>query len=336
MDEPTAVLTNRETDILLAQIERLRAAGTAVLYTSHKLGEVSRIADRITVLRDGHHILTAPATDLDVDRMATAMVGREMTDLFPARARPQDETVLEVRGLSVPGRVQDASFSLRRGEVLGFAGLVGAGRTELMEGIVGLRPATGQVLVHGTPLKPGSVLAAREAGLVYLTEDRKEKGLLLGKSLTENLTILALDKFARIRIDTRAEDRALDRAIAEFDIRVNDRAMTAGSLSGGNQQKLLLAKTMLAAPDIVIIDEPTRGIDIGTKQQIYGFIADLAAAGKSVIVVSSELPEVIGLAGRVVVMASGRIAGELSGPKITEDAILRLAMELGEERTGTA
>lgn len=336
MDEPTAVLTNRETDILLAQIERLRAAGTAVLYTSHKLGEVSRIADRITVLRDGHHILTAPAADLDVDRMATAMVGREMTDLFPARARPQDETVLEVRGLSVPGRVQDASFSLRRGEVLGFAGLVGAGRTELMEGIVGLRPASGQVLVHGTPLKPGSVLAAREAGLVYLTEDRKEKGLLLGKSLTENLTILALDKFARIRIDTRAEDRALDRAIAEFDIRVNDRAMTAGSLSGGNQQKLLLAKTMLAAPDIVIIDEPTRGIDIGTKQQIYGFIADLAAAGKSVIVVSSELPEVIGLAGRVVVMASGRIAGELSGPKITEDAILRLAMELGEKRIGTA
>src|SRR5690606_23803699 len=131
-------------------------------------GEVSRIADRITVLRDGHHILTAPAADLDVDRMATAMVGREMTDLFPARARPQDETVLEVRGLSVPGRVQDASFSLRRGEVLGFAGLVGAGRTELMEGIVGLRPATGQILVHGTPLKPGSVLAAREAGLVYL------------------------------------------------------------------------------------------------------------------------------------------------------------------------
>lgn len=330
MDEPTAVLTGRETDVLLDQIERLKGQGAAILYTSHKLDEVARIADRVTVLRDGDHIVTRSAEGFTEHAMAEAMVGRELSDLFPAKPVPQDDVVLEVEGLSVPGHVRDASFTLRRGEVLGFAGLVGAGRTELMEGIVGLRPASGTVRVNGTPIKSGSVRAARQAGLVYLTEDRKEKGLLLGKTLTENLTLLALDRFGRFAIDKRAEDQALSDAISEFDIRVKDRGMLAGSLSGGNQQKLLLAKTMLAEPQIVIIDEPTRGIDIGTKQQIYDFIAALAAAGKSVIVVSSELPEVIGLSTRVVVMGRGHIAGELSGPQITEDAILRRAMGVNE------
>lgn len=328
MDEPTAVLTNRETDILLEQIDRLRAQGTAILYTSHKLDEVRRIADRVTVLRDGHRVADATAGELDEHQMAEAMVGRELSDLFPDKSAPAEDVVLEVEGLTVPGRVKDASFRLRRGEVLGFAGLVGAGRTELMEGVVGLRPATGSVKVKGKPLKPGSVEAAREAGLVYLTEDRKEKGLLLGHNLRENLTLLALGRFTRLTIDRNAEDEALTRAIREFDIRAGDREMTAGSLSGGNQQKLLLAKTMLAEPDIVIIDEPTRGIDIGTKQQIYDFIAGLTEQGKSVIVISSELPEVIGLASRVAVMSAGRIAGELEGDQIGEDAILRLAMGL--------
>ena len=331
MDEPTAVLTGRETDILLDQIDRLRASGTAILYTSHKLDEVARISDRVTVLRDGHVTLQAPTRDLNQHRMAEAMVGRELSDLFPAKTAPGAETVLEVKDLAVPGHVEGASFTLRRGEVLGFAGLVGAGRTELMEGLVGLRPSTGRVRVMGRALPPGSVRAAREAGLVYLTEDRKEKGLLLGKGLRENLTLLALDRFTKLRIDRRAEETALDRAIETFDIRAGDREMAAGNLSGGNQQKLLLAKTMLAEPEIVIIDEPTRGIDIGTKQQIYAFIRDLAASGKSVIVVSSELPEVIGLSDRVCVMARGRIAGEVAGEDITEAAILRLAMGYDEE-----
>ncbi|MGR3465613.1 sugar ABC transporter ATP-binding protein [Limimaricola sp.] len=331
MDEPTAVLTGRETDILLDQIDRLRASGTAILYTSHKLDEVARISDRVTVLRDGHVTLQAPTGDLSQRRMAEAMVGRELSDLFPPKTDPGAETVLEVADLAVPGHVEAASFTLRRGEVLGFAGLVGAGRTELMEGLVGLRPATGHVRIMGKALPPRSVRAAREAGLVYLTEDRKEKGLLLGKNLRENLTLLALDRFTKLRIDRRAEEAALDRAIKTFDIRAGDREMAAGTLSGGNQQKLLLAKTMLAEPEIVVIDEPTRGIDIGTKQQIYAFIRDLAASGKSVIVVSSELPEVIGLSDRVCVMARGRIAGELAGARITEAAILRLAMGYDEE-----
>ncbi|WP_158969579.1 sugar ABC transporter ATP-binding protein [Chachezhania sediminis] len=330
MDEPTAVLTGRETDVLLDQIARLKAHGTAILYTSHKLDEIARIADRVTVLRDGSHITTRPAKGFSEHAMAETMVGRELTDLFPDKPPHADDVVLEVRGMTVPGKVRDASFTLRKGEVLGFAGLVGAGRTELMEGVVGLRPASGTVTVNGKAIRTGSVLAARQAGLVYLTEDRKDKGLLLGKSLTENLTLLALDKFGTVTIDKRAEDDALTQAIEDFDIRVKDRDMVAGSLSGGNQQKLLLAKTMLADPQIVIIDEPTRGIDIGTKQQIYDFIAALARAGKSVIVISSELPEVIGLASRVVVMGRGHIAGELTGDEITEDAILRRAMGVGE------
>ena len=327
MDEPTAVLTARETDTLLELIDRLRAEGTAILYTSHKLDEVARIADRVTVLRDGRKVLEAPAAGLSADAMAEAMVGRELSDLFPPRRPGGEDIVLEVRGLRVEGLAGEAGFSLRRGEVLGFAGLVGSGRTELMEGIVGLRPATGEVLVEGAPIAPGSVLAARRAGLVYLTEDRKEKGLLLGKNLRENLTLLALDRFSsRGLIDGEAEEAALDRAFSEFDIRAGDRTMAAGNLSGGNQQKLLLAKIMLAEPGIVIIDEPTRGIDIGTKQQIYGFIRKLADGGRSVIVVSSELTEVIGLASRVVVMAAGRIAGTLEGEAVNESAIVRLAM----------
>ena len=330
MDEPTAVLTSRETDVLLEQIRRLKAQGTAILYTSHKLDEIATIADQVTVLRDGTHIVTRPAEGFTEHAMAEAMVGRELSDLFPDKPAASNDVVLEVEGLTVPGHVRNASFKLHRGEVLGFAGLVGAGRTELMEGLVGLRPSRGTVRVNGSPLKPGSVLAAREAGLVYLTEDRKEKGLLLGKTLTENLTLLALDKFGRLTIDKRAESEALTAAIREFDIRAGNRDMPAGSLSGGNQQKLLLAKTMLAEPQIVIIDEPTRGIDIGTKQQIYDFIAGLAKQGKSIIVVSSELPEVIGLSSRVVVMRQGETAGELTGNQITEDAILRRAMGVRE------
>ncbi len=330
MDEPSAVLTNREAHVLFEQIERLRDAGTAILYTSHKLDEIGRIADRVTVLRDGHVVRHAAAGEMDEDAMAAAMVGREVTDLFPPKrpAATDAPTVLEVRGVSVPGLVEQASFELRRGEILGFAGLVGAGRTELMEALVGLRARTGEVRVKGAALAPDSVRKARRAGLVYLTEDRKAHGLLLTKSLRENLTLLALDRFSNVIIDRRAEDAALDDAIREFDIRAPGRDIAVGNLSGGNQQKLLVAKTMLAEPDIVIIDEPTRGIDIGTKQQMYGFINRLAEAGRSVIVISSEMAEVIGLASRVVVMRAGRIAGELEGDEVGEDAIVRLAMGL--------
>src|SRR5690606_8429314 len=329
MDEPTAVLTTREANVLFRQIERLKAKGTAILYTSHKLDEVAQIADRITVFRDGSRVAVAGAGEMSEDQMAQAMVGRELSNLFPPKVvPPAAETVLSVSSFSVGNIVKDASFDLRRGEILGFAGLVGAGRTELMEGLIGVRDGSGRVEINGQPVAIRTVGDARRAGLVYLTEDRKGRGLLLGKGMRENLTLLALDRFGRYAIDHKREDEALTRAIAEFDVRAPTRDVAVGNLSGGNQQKLLLAKTMLAEPDIVIIDEPTRGIDIGTKQQIYNFIQKLAASGKSIIMISSEMAEVIGLSHRVVVMRSGRVTGILSGDQINEDLIVRHAMGL--------
>lgn len=329
MDEPTAVLTNREAAVLFRQIERLKARGTAILYTSHKLDEVARIADRVSVFRDGSLVAHAMAGEMNEDAMAQAMVGRELSNLFPPKSAPTGgDTVLSVRNLSVGDVVRDASFDLRRGEILGFSGLVGAGRTELMEGLIGVREARGAVEIAGRPASIGSVRDARRLGIVYLTEDRKGRGLLLTKGMRENLTLLALDRFGRVTIDKKAEEAALDGAIAEFDVRAPTRQVVVGNLSGGNQQKLLLAKTMLAEPDIVIIDEPTRGIDIGTKQQIYGFIHRLATAGKSVVVISSEMAEIIGLSHRVVVMRAGRVTGILEGQDINEDTIVRHAMGL--------
>lgn len=336
MDEPTASLTRRESDILFRQVERLRRAGVGILFTSHKLDEVAAIADRVTVLRDGKRVLTAPAAELDEHAMATAMVGRELSDLFPPkRPAAAAEPVLELADFTVPGHVTGAGFTLAPGEILGFAGLVGSGRTELMEGLVGLRPARGRLRLDGQEVRIGSLAEARALGLAYLTEDRKDCGLLLNQPMRENLTLLALDRFGGVLIDRRAETAALNRAIAEFDIRAPSPMVAVGNLSGGNQQKLLLAKTMLAEPRIVIIDEPTRGIDIGTKQQIYEFIHRLAASGRSVIVISSEMPEVIGLADRVLVMRAGRIAGELRGAEVTEEGIVRLAMGLTARQEAT-
>ncbi|WP_372840498.1 sugar ABC transporter ATP-binding protein [Phaeovulum sp.] len=335
MDEPTAALTTRETEVLFRQIERLKAEGVAILYTSHKLDEVAKIADKITVMRDGRLVVTASRGEMTVDQMAEAMVGRELSDMFPPkRPAPDAEPVLEVAGLSVGGMVREVSFKLGRGEILGFAGLVGSGRTELMEGIIGVRHTTGSVKINGKPTHIHSVEAAMKAGIVYLPEDRKEHGLILTQGMRRNLTLLALKKFTRGLVNTAAEEAALDRSIEEFDIRAPERDVLVGNLSGGNQQKLLLAKIMLAEPQIVIIDEPTRGIDVGTKQQFYGFIHGLIDAGHSVIVISSEMTEVIGLCDRVVVMRQGQIAGEVSGEDVCEDVIVRLAMGLDRKDNG--
>jgi len=335
MDEPTAALTNRETDVLFGQIERLKAQGTAILYTSHKLDEVARIADRITVMRDGHIVRTALRGELDEDQMASAMVGRYLSDMFPAKKVSDGaDPVLEVENVTVGKYARDVSFTLGRGEILGFAGLVGSGRTELMEGLIGVRAAEGTVRINGKPAHIHSVEAAMNAGLVYLPEDRKEHGLILTQDMRRNLTLLALKKFSRFVVDRKAEEAALNASIKEFDIRAPERSVLVGNLSGGNQQKLLLAKIMLAEPQIVIIDEPTRGIDVGTKQQFYTFIHRLAEAGHSVIVISSEMTEVIGLCARVVVMRRGKVAGEVSGEDVNEDAIVRLAMGLNMKGNG--
>ncbi|MFP5077117.1 sugar ABC transporter ATP-binding protein [Rhizobium sp. YIM 134829] len=332
-DEPTASLTPHETAALLQLIRDIRARGVAVLYISHRLPEVKEIADRVTVLRDGRLVASHPGETLEPADMARLMVGRDVAKLYPDRHETASrETVLEVSDLTVPGYARHASFALRKGEILGFAGLIGAGRTELMEGMVGLRPAKGTILMGGRPVRFADVKASLRAGIVYLSEDRKGKGLLLTKDLRVNLTLAALGRFSRGgQVDRKREDEALDTAIRDFDIRTRRKDLLAGQLSGGNQQKLLLAKMMMLEPQIVIIDEPTRGIDIGTKEQIYAFIAKLAAEGRSIIVVSSEMPELIGICDRILVMRNGEIAGELTGAAMTENEIVVLATGVSEQ-----
>ena len=330
MDEPSAVLTSHEVQVLFRLIDRLRAAGVALLYTSHRLEEVSRLADRITVLRDGAVVRRALRGELTEDGMATAMVGRDLKDIFPPRRSDFGPVVLEVQDFAVPPLVEGIGFSLRRGEVLGISGLVGSGRTELAEGLVGLRPHRGKIRRNGAAITLRSLAEAEAHGLAYLTEDRKERGLLLDKSLRENLTLSTLRRFGTPFLSREAEEAALGKAITDFDIRAPRRDMAVGNLSGGNQQKLLLAKTMLPEPEVVIIDEPTRGIDIGTKSQIYHFIDRLAREGRSVIVISSDMPEILGLSDRILVMRQGQAAGVLDGGAITETAVVRLVMGTSE------
>ncbi|MBN9216944.1 MAG: sugar ABC transporter ATP-binding protein [Mesorhizobium sp.] len=326
-DEPTAVLTGGEVERLLAIIFDLKARGVAVLYISHRLDEVQRLADKVTVLRDGKMVGTYPGHTLTQIDMARLMVGRELAALYPPkRAGKAGAPMLTVRNATVPGFAQDISFTVRRGEILGFAGMIGAGRTELFEGILGLRPATAAVELNGASIRIRSQREALDAGIGYLTEDRKGKGLLLQERLGPNLTLSALSRFHRgLVMKNSRETEALAKAVADYDIRVKSLAASAGQLSGGNQQKLLLAKVLLTDPSVVIIDEPTRGIDIANKAQIYLFIQDLVAQGKACVVISSEMQELVGLCDRIIVMREGRISGEVSGEEMTESNIALLA-----------
>ncbi|PXA99378.1 ABC transporter ATP-binding protein [Nostoc sp. 3335mG] len=328
MDEPTAVLSVGETETLFEQIRRLTARGVAVIFISHKLDEIMELADRVTVLRDGQLIATVGTEALTPDSIAQMMVGRELTNLYPPKHEPDVDApvVLGVRGLTAKG-VRDITFELRKGEILGFAGLIGSGRTAVAEAIVGLtQKSGGEVTLEGRPTNFTQVAQSVDSGLAYMTKDRKGKGLLLNMGLRPNLTLLTLKKHLRAGfLDNSSEERALERAVRRFDIRARDASVAVGRLSGGNQQKLMLGKTMESEPDIIIMDEPTRGIDVGTKQQIYHIIAALAAEGKSIILISSEMQEVIGLSHRVVVMREGRLAGVLEGAEITEAEIMRYA-----------
>ncbi|WP_442320113.1 ATP-binding cassette domain-containing protein [Ancylobacter amanitiformis] len=267
---------------------------------------------------------TYDAEGLTPHRMASLMVGREFASLYPARvARDIAGPVLEIAHAQVPGFVHDVSLTLHKGEILGLAGMIGAGRTELFEGLLGLRPASfGAVRLYGKPAHFASPAQAAAAGIGYLTEDRKGKGLLLGERLAPNLTLAALDRVHPLAgLDLAREGQLLERAVASYDIRLRSRDARAGQLSGGNQQKLLLAKVMLNEPSILVIDEPTRGIDIANKSQIYAFIQSLVREGRSCIVISSEMQELIGLCDRILVMRSGRINGELSGDAMTESNV---------------
>jgi ribose transport system ATP-binding protein len=333
MDEPTAVLTRRETQRLLALIRRLRDEGTAIAYISHILPEVLAVADRVTVLRDGRWVTTLEREQVQGEsQLASLMVGRPMGDHFPSRGVPRDEVMLEVRGLSVPGRVHEASLSVRRGEVLGLAGLIGAGRTELAEAIVGLRRTTsGQVMMEGQLLLPRSPRDAIASGVAYLSEDRRGRCLTMGMGIVENTTLVTLRRYCRPLIRRRIEEQATRGHIETLGIRHGGLRDRVATLSGGNQQKVALARWLDAGPRVLILDEPTRGVDIGAKEEIYRLIHRLAAEGMACLFISSELNELIGTCHRIGVMRQGRIVTIVDSAGATEDLLMHHAAGVAKE-----
>lgn len=336
MDEPTSAITEKEATVLFAQIERLKKQGVAIIYISHKMDEIFRISDTITVLRDGQWIGTKPAKELDNDMLIKMMVGRELTDIYPKDPVEIGEVVLEVKNLSRGKKVRDASFSLRKGEVLGIAGLVGAGRSELVETIFGLYPKTGgQIFLHGKEVHIKSAADAIKNKMALITEDRKQTGLNLIVSVKENIASVSIGKLSSHGIvNDKKINEVSEKYIKELKIKTPDGNAIVGNLSGGNQQKVVLAKWLLDEPDIIIFDEPTRGIDIGAKRDIYLLINNLAKEGKAVIVISSEMAEVMGICDRILVMAEGRINGEVQREEFSQEVIMGYASNItgGEQK----
>ena len=330
MDEPTAALSDHEVAALFRAITRLKARGVAIVYTTHKMDEVFRLADRISVLRDGRLVGTAPAAELNPAKLITMMVGRELADVFPVRHSPSDEILLEVSGLTREPAYRDISFKVRRGEVVALAGLMGAGRTEVVSAIYGLQPATeGQIRLKGTPLTIRNPEDALAAGIGMVTEDRKGLGLIPALGVGQNITLSALRDYSRgPLVDHSAETTASETQMTEFAVKANSSSQPISQLSGGNQQKALLARCLLGTPDLIILDEPTRGIDIGAKAEIYALIQKLARAGKGILLVSSELPEVLSLAHRIVVLRRGSVSATLDAASTDQETVLRHAMPL--------
>jgi len=325
MDEPTATLTPGETKRLFALMAQLKAEGVTLVYISHKLDEVQQVTDEVVVMRDGQFVAREDTAKLTRHQMASLMVGRELANLYPPKAahQPLAKPVLKVTGLTVPGWAEDVSFKVHPGEILGFSGLVGAGRTELFEGLLGLRPrSAGQIELQGRVVDLRSPRAAAQQGLTYLSEDRKGKGLHVNLGLRENLTLMTLQRYAHPLLDITAEKEALKTAVDDYGIRTGDLNSRASSLSGGNQQKLALAKVLHPHPKVVVLDEPTRGVDVGAKSDIYTLIQRMASEGLAVIVISSELLELIGLCHRVVVMRNGRLQAVLEENQLTEQELI--------------
>jgi ribose transport system ATP-binding protein len=330
LDEPTTMLTVLEIERLFALMRSLRERGMGLVYVSHKLGEVKTICDRVIVLKDGEQVRQAAIADIEPPEMARCMVGRELQEIYPPKRTAPGPVVLEVQGLSSPGTFADVSFSVRAGEILGLAGLVGAGRTEVAEALMGLRPSSGAVRVSGRDARARNASAAVRRGLGYLSEDRQGTGVITAMGVAENMTLVSLPRYCTVPF---VVNRALEREQAEtwrdrFAIRVRDLDAPLESLSGGNQQKVSLAKTLDTCPQVVIVDEPTRGVDVAAKQEIYRFLAQLAVRGAAVLLISSELEEIIGMSDRVAVMRAGRIAGELPASALREHEIMYLATGL--------
>jgi D-xylose transport system ATP-binding protein len=335
LDEPTAALTDAEVESLFRIIAGLRARGVGMIYISHKLDEVFRVSERITVLRDGRTVGTRPTSELDEARVISLMVGREVGDIFPKAQHERGEVVFEARNVTVEdpnvaGKllVKDVSFKVRSGEVLGVAGLMGAGRSELLMGIFGAWPGrvAGEVYVDGKRVKVGRPSDAIRHGVGFVTEDRKRFGLVLDQTILNNMTLAGLRKLSgRFVTDVDAEAAAGERARKELRVKANSVFTVVGTLSGGNQQKVVLAKWLLTNPRVLFLDEPTRGIDVGAKQEIYAQINRLAEEGLAIVLVSSELPEVLGLSDRVLVLHEGRATGEFRREEATPEAVMACA-----------
>ncbi len=335
MDEPSAVLTSQEVDNLFAIIRELKSQGIGIIYISHRLEEVFRIAERATVLRDGEQIGTYDVKDLDRESLIEMMVGRKVENEFPKVRAEIGEERLVVSGIGRGDAVKDVSFSVRRGEVLGITGLVGAGRTELARLIFGAdRADRGSISLDGEELRVRSPLDAIRSGICLLTEDRKQQGLVLGLPARENFALPNLSHWSGMTfINQSAERGAFARFIRSLRIALSSQEQFAKNLSGGNQQKLVLAKWLQSNSEVIIMDEPTRGIDVGAKYEIYLLINDLAARGKSIIMISSELPEVLGMSDRILVMHDGRISGEVTDVAgATQEQIMTVAVGQGQRR----
>lgn len=328
MDEPTAALTDRETEALFAVMEDFVKEDTAIVYISHRMNEIKRVSDTITVMRDGQWIATSPAQDLSIDDIIEQMVGRRIeSNLRPEPLEGERETVLRVEGLSTKDLLKGVSFDLRRGEILGFAGLVGAGRTETARALIGADPHTsGRIEVEGKEVRIATPEQAVKHSIAYLSEDRKRYGLLLDKDLVENTALPSYRTWSRgIIVDDSKAASTTETYVGRLRVKTPSIQQLARNLSGGNQQKVVIGKWLARDCDILIFDEPTRGIDVGAKDEIYDLLNALAAQGKSIIVISSEIPEVLRLAHRIVVMWEGRVTGTLMNEEATQNSIMALA-----------
>lgn len=327
MDEPSATLTEHELANLFSLIRRLKNEGVSIVYISHRLEEIFEIADRVTVLRDGRLVATKSIAETDRDDIIRMMVGRELKEKIPKVAAEQGEVVLEVRNLNRAGVLRDISLNVHRGEVLGIAGLVGAGRSEVARAIFGADPIdSGSILLDGRPVTVRSPRDAIKLGIGLVTEDRKALGLILGMAVRENITLAGLSKLLRLGFVSRRSEREASRAfVEELTIKTPSLDQAVQNLSGGNQQKIVLAKWLFTQSKVLIFDEPTRGIDVGAKTEIYQLMNRLVEQGVAIIMISSELPEVLGMSDRIIVMHEGSIAGELSRDEATQERIMHLA-----------
>lgn len=332
LDEPTSSLTAAEVEALFTIVNELRSKGVSIVYISHKMDEILRISDEVTIMRDGQYIGTWEAKGLTTDFIITKMVGRELSNLYPARSNTPGEVVFEVEDFTSinPKSFRHASFSVRKGEILGVAGLVGAQRTELMEGLFGLRlHSAGKITYRGKELKINQPKDAIDAGIAMLTEDRRATGILGVLSIADNVSIASLNQYliGGVMLDDKKIEELVQDNVAKLSIKTPSSKTQIQSLSGGNQQKVLISRWLARDPDVFILDEPTRGIDVGAKYEIYCIIADLAKKGKSVIMISSEMGELIGMSDRVMVMCDGRVTGFIDGKDANQENIMALATQ---------